>query len=113
MSVKDIRWIQRFHNFGKALAQLAEAVDLAKQREFSKLEKRGVIQSFEFTHELAWNTLKDFLENRGAQDLYGSKDATREAFKAGLIYSASRFPISCKTFIKFIGLESTTFSSAR
>jgi nucleotidyltransferase substrate binding protein (TIGR01987 family) len=85
MSAKDIRWIQRFHNFSKALSQLAEAVDLAGQRELSKLEKQGIVQAFEFTHELAWNTLKDFLENRGAQNIYGSKDATREAFKAGLI----------------------------
>src|SRR5690606_10991922 len=50
-----------------------------------KLEQLGSIQAFEFTHELAWNTLKDFLESRGAQDLYGSKDVTRAAFQAGLI----------------------------
>jgi nucleotidyltransferase substrate binding protein (TIGR01987 family) len=85
MSEKDIRWVQRFHNFGGALSQLAEAVELAGQRELSKLEKQGMIQAFEFTHELAWNTLKDFLKNRGVQNLYGSKDATREAFKTGLI----------------------------
>ncbi len=85
MNAKDLRWTQRFHNFSKALSQLAEAVNLARQRELSKLEKQGIIQTFEFTHELAWNTLKDFFENRGAQNIYGSKDATREAFKAGLI----------------------------
>lgn len=56
-----------------------------KQGDLSKLEEQGVIQVFEFTHELAWNTLKDFLESRGAQNIYGSKDATREAFKAGLL----------------------------
>jgi nucleotidyltransferase substrate binding protein (TIGR01987 family) len=45
-----------------------------------------LIQAFEFTHELAWNTLKDFLTSRGASEkLYGSKDATRAAFAAGLI----------------------------
>jgi nucleotidyltransferase substrate binding protein (TIGR01987 family) len=44
-----------------------------------------LIQAFEYTHELAWNTLKDFLESRGAPNLYGSKGATREAFKRGLI----------------------------
>jgi nucleotidyltransferase substrate binding protein (TIGR01987 family) len=85
MTAKDIRWIQRFHNFSKALNQLAEAVELAGQRKLSKLEEQGMIKAFEFTHELAWNTLKDFLESRGAQNIYGSKDATREAFKAGLI----------------------------
>ena len=85
MTIKDIRWIQRFNHFTKALSQLGEAVTLAQKRPLSKLEKQGLIQAFEFTHELAWNTLKDFLEERGVQNLYGSKDTTREAFKAGLI----------------------------
>ena len=85
MTMQDIRWIQRFDHFNKALSQLKEAVELARQRRLSKLEEQGLIQAFEFTHELAWNTLKDFLEDRGVQNLYGSKDATREAFRAGLI----------------------------
>ena len=85
MSAQDIRWIQRFNHFVKALSQLADAVQLAQQRPLSKLEEQGLIQAFEFTHELAWNTLKDFLEGRGVQNLYGSKDATRVAFKTGLI----------------------------
>lgn len=85
MSAQDIRWIQRFNHFVKALSQLTDAVQLAQQRPLSKLEEQGLIQAFEFTHELAWNTLKDFLEGRGVQNLYGSKDATRVAFKTGLI----------------------------
>lgn len=85
MGTQDIRWIQRFKHFVKAFSQLREAVRLAQQRPLSKLEEQGLIQAFEFTHELAWNTLKDFLEDRGVQNLYGSKDATRAAFKAGLI----------------------------
>ena len=85
MSAQDIRWIQRFNHFTKALAQLQEAVALSQQRPLSKLEEQGLIKAFEFTHELAWKTLKDFLENRGVQDLYGSKDATRKAFGSGLI----------------------------
>jgi nucleotidyltransferase substrate binding protein (TIGR01987 family) len=85
MSDQDIRWIQRFNHFTKALSQLGEAVALAQERPLSKLEEQGLIQAFEFTHELAWNTLRDFLESRGVQNLYGSKDSTRAAFKAGLI----------------------------
>ncbi len=81
----DIRWIQRFNNFKKAFSQLEEAEKLAEERSLSKLEEQGLIQAFEYTHELAWKTLKDFLENRGVQNLYGSKDTTRAAFKAGLI----------------------------
>lgn len=85
MSEQDVRWIQRFNHYHKALSQLREAVELAQHRPLSKLEEQGLIQAFEFTHELAWNTLKDFLQNRGVQNLYGSKDATREAFKVGLL----------------------------
>jgi nucleotidyltransferase substrate binding protein (TIGR01987 family) len=85
MNDPDIRWQQRFANFKKALLQLQEAVELSAQREFSKLEKQGVIQAFEFTHELAWNVLKDYLQDQGNQNIRGSKDATREAFKVALI----------------------------
>ena len=85
MSKKDIRWLQRFSNFEKAFSQLTSAVDLAAERDLSDLEKQGLIQAFEYTHELAWNTLKDFLEYRGVQKMYGSRDASREAFNAGLI----------------------------
>jgi nucleotidyltransferase substrate binding protein (TIGR01987 family) len=85
MATPDIRWIQRFNHYNKALSQLKEGVALAQKRPLSKLEEQGLIQAFEFTHELAWNTLKDFLEDRGVRDLYGSRDATREAFKTGLI----------------------------
>ena len=81
----DIRWLQRFQHFDQAFAQLREAVELAGTRPLSRLESQGAIQAFEVTHELAWNSLKDFLEGRGVAGLYGSKDATRAAFKAGLI----------------------------
>ena len=60
-------------------------MELAAERDLSDLEKQGLIQAFEYTHELAWNTLKDFLEYRGVQKMYGSRDASREAFNAGLI----------------------------
>jgi len=85
MNAKDIRWIQRFNNYEKALGQLSDGVKLAAERDLTDLEKQGLIQAFEYTHELAWNTLKDFLESRGVQNMYGSKDASREAFRAGLI----------------------------
>ena len=83
--MQDIRWKQRFDNYLKAYQTLVEAAELAAERELSKLEQQGVIQSFEFTHELAWNVLKDYLENQGIVNIIGSKDATREAFKNGLI----------------------------
>ncbi|MDZ4097153.1 MAG: nucleotidyltransferase substrate binding protein, partial [Methylophilaceae bacterium] len=82
---EDIRWKQRFNNYLRALRTLTEAVELAEQRELSNLEEQGMVQGFEFTHELAWNVLKDFLEDKGIVGLIGSKDATREAFRNGLL----------------------------
>ncbi len=83
---QDIRWHQRFSNYKKALVQLQDAVELSQQRELTPLEKQGLIQSFEYTHELAWKTLKDFLQYRGStEEIYGSKDASRQAFATGII----------------------------
>lgn len=82
---QDVRWIQRFQNYIKAFQTLIEAVELAQTRTLSKLEQQGLIQGFEFTHELAWNVFKDYLEHQGFVNLIGSRDATRMAFKNGLL----------------------------
>lgn len=82
---KDIRWIQRFSNYNKALETLSEAVALNEERTLSKLEKQGLIQGFEYTHELAWKIMQDFFVYQGNTELRGSRDATREAFKNDLI----------------------------
>ena len=82
---QDIRWKQRFENFQRALKQLSLAMDLKAQRPLSDLEQQGLIQVFEFTHELAWNVLKDYHEMEGIQGLVGSRSTAREAFKRGLV----------------------------
>jgi len=85
MSNTDIRWQQRLNNYQKALKQLKAAIVLSKERPLSDLEQQGIVQAFEFTHELAWKTMKDFIESKGNETIYGSKDSTREAFALGLI----------------------------
>jgi nucleotidyltransferase substrate binding protein (TIGR01987 family) len=65
MANEDIRWIQRFNNYRKALARLNDAIDLANERELSDLEQQGLIQGFEFTFEMAWKTLLDFIVDKG------------------------------------------------
>ena len=82
MKTKDIRWIQRFNSYSKALAQLSEFIEKGG---LNKFEKQGLIKSFEYTHELSWKTMKDFFAHRGAGKIYGSRDAVRQAFKMGLI----------------------------
>lgn len=72
----DIRWKQRFENFEKAFKKLEEAVN---EGELNELERNGLIQRYEFTIELAWKTLKDFLQDEGFK-LKSPKDVVRQAF---------------------------------
>lgn len=82
---QDIRWIQRFDNFKRALIQLDNAFAIMKERPLSELEQQGLIQAFEYNYELAWNVIKNFYEYQGVTDIQGSRDAFRLAFRQGLI----------------------------
>ena len=94
----DIRWLQRFSNFVKAFTKLEQAVtyiknDLVKTEELNQksfiildeIIKEGLIQRFEYTHELAWNVMKDYAEYQGNSTIGGSRDATREGFQLKLV----------------------------
>ncbi|MBA0884236.1 nucleotidyltransferase substrate binding protein [Flavobacterium undicola] len=85
MENQDIRWKQRFEHFVNAFKQLKNAKQLKEERGFTELELQGVIQAFEVSQELSWKVMKDFLEEQGKTDLYGSKNAVKEAFNVGLI----------------------------
>ena len=82
---QNIRWVQRLSNYEMALESLASAVKLSEERLLTDLEKQGLIQAFEFTHELAWNVMKDYFSYQGTQNITGSRDATREAYSKNLI----------------------------
>jgi nucleotidyltransferase substrate binding protein (TIGR01987 family) len=82
MENKDIRWKQRFQNFEKAFLKLQEAIE---KENLNELERNGLIQRFEFTIDLSWKVLKDFLEQKGFSFKPSPKDTIREAQKAGLI----------------------------
>lgn len=81
MSKPDTRWKQRFENYRKAVAQMTRFIE---RGELNEMEEQGLIQSFEYTYELGWTTLKDFFEDQGESNLFGSRDAFRLAFKRGL-----------------------------
>ncbi len=98
MSLQDLRWKQCFNNYVKAFLKLEEAIlkikveyqiktdgSINKDSFLNYIIKEGLILRFEYTHELAWNVMKYFLVNTGNNNIFGSKDATREAFAAGLI----------------------------
>ena len=59
------RWQYRFDNYKRAFTLLREAIEWRQKRELTELEKEGTIKRFKYTWELAWKTLKDYLENEG------------------------------------------------
>ncbi|NOZ86219.1 MAG: nucleotidyltransferase [Deltaproteobacteria bacterium] len=77
----EIRWRQRLANFSKAMAQLEAACDLV---DYSDLERAGLVQTFEFSFELGWKTLKDLLFYEG-YDEKTPRDVIRRAFEAGYL----------------------------
>ena len=83
MENDNTRWQQRFSNYSKALSQLTKFIE--KGAELNEMEEQGMIQAFEYTYELAWNTIKDFYESQGETGLQGSRDAIQLAFKRGLV----------------------------
>jgi nucleotidyltransferase substrate binding protein (TIGR01987 family) len=103
MTDQDIRWKQRFANYQKACKQLGEFLT---EKKLNRLEKQGLIQAFEYTHELAWKTLADFFKERGNSEIYGSKDATRAAFQNGLIMQGELW----MSMIKSRNLTSHTYN---
>ena len=86
MQNQDIRWQQRFKNYQKALRQLERFL---KETDLNDMEEQGLIQAFEYTYELAWNTIKDYLAYQGIIEVIGSRDAFRIAFNRGLILEGS------------------------
>ena len=90
MENNDIHWQQRLHNYSRALAKLNEAAAIvARSAEYGydvdELINEGLIQRFEYTHELAWNVMKDYAEYQGMTDIRGSRDAIRYALQANLV----------------------------
>jgi nucleotidyltransferase substrate binding protein (TIGR01987 family) len=89
---QDIRWKQRLANYSKALAKLTIAISVAAEQQaddkVDELLQEGLIQRFEYTHELAWNVMKDYLEYQGYTNIRGPRDAIRKALEEGLIDDA-------------------------
>ena len=90
MVQQNIRWQQRFSNYRRALVKLNQAVKLLSDQikhedDIDELLQEGLIQRFEYTHELAWKVMKDYAEYQGYTDIRGSRDAIRKALEMNLI----------------------------
>ena len=81
----DIRWRQRFENFDRALGLLREAL-ADGQENLSPLEQEGAAQRLEYTLELAWKCMKDYLEDSGVSISPATpRQVIKEAFVAKII----------------------------
>lgn len=94
MALNPIRWKQRLQNFQKAIARLEKA---CQQKSYNELELAGLIQTFEFSFELAWKTLKDLLEFEG-YDASSPRSAIRTALEAKHITAEQ-----CETLLDALG----------
>lgn len=79
---QQIRWKQRLQNYEKAFQNFSLFIE---KGQLNDLELQGLVKAFEYTFELAWNTIKDFYEYQGEEGIQGSRDAITLAFQRGLI----------------------------
>ena len=78
------RWDERVSDLNNAISRLEESIEDSKKIELSTL-KDGVIQRFEFTMELSWKALKNYLNSEGVEEAITPKSTVRAAFKVGII----------------------------
>lgn len=78
MNSNPYRWKQRLQNLMKAQQRLERA---CSQDSYNELELAGLVQTFEFSFELTWKTLKDLLEFEGF-DVASPRSVFRTALEA-------------------------------
>ena len=83
--IKTARWMQRLDTYQKALSRLKELFDLSRERALCGIEIDALIQRFEFTYEMAWKLMMSYEKENGLEQIRGSRDIIREAYRFGLI----------------------------
>ncbi len=84
----DIRWLQRFQNFEHAYEVFLRRIHEYEQFPDKEAYQMALVQGFEIAIELAWKTIKDYLENEGYDNVRNGKQAIRQAFQDELITDA-------------------------
>ena len=79
--MKEIRWKYRFDNFSKSFEALKRSLEIENP---SEVERGGVIQFYEMTFELAWKTIKDYLQEEGFE-VKSPRAAIKQGIQIGLL----------------------------
>jgi nucleotidyltransferase substrate binding protein (TIGR01987 family) len=87
----DIRWKQRFQNFSNAYNTFCKTLNRHESAPDDEIVQMALVQAFEFTYELAWNVMKDYLESEGFDEVANAKQTIRIAFQAELITDAEKW----------------------
>ena len=83
---QDIRWLQRYANYHKACQRFVSVTESGiRVEDFSELEQEGIVQRFEYTFELSWKVMQDFLIYKGYEFMTGPNGTMKMAFEDGLI----------------------------
>lgn len=82
------RWKQRFQNFENAYSLFLRRIEEYGQFPYKEAYQMALVQGFEIVIELAWNTIKDYLENEGYDNVKNGKQVIRRAFQDELIHDA-------------------------
>ena len=86
ISSQDIRWKQRFQNYEKAFKRLSRAIEVVKSASDDDLLQSGLVQTYEYTFELAWKASKEYLIDQGfSNDLHFPKQVLRAAYENHMI----------------------------
>lgn len=83
---QDIRWLQRYCDYHKAVSRILNITESGRRPdELSELEQEELVQRFEYTFELGWQVMQDFLKHKGYEFMQDSNSTLRKAFEDGLI----------------------------
>jgi len=78
------RWEERISDLENAISRLNEAIEDSRNYSIESL-KDAVIQRFEFSLELSWKAMKNYLNYQGILEAITPKQTIKEAFANGLI----------------------------
>ncbi|MDR2172373.1 MAG: nucleotidyltransferase substrate binding protein [Planctomycetaceae bacterium] len=81
----DSRWRLRFSNFERAYFTFCRLIKRYEKDSGDEVVLIAIVHAFEFTYEIAWNLLRNYLKEEGHGEANGSKQTIRLAFKAGII----------------------------
>ncbi len=85
MNNQRMRWQQRFANFEKARQKFHYALKAFRKDANNELYRMALIQTFEFTYELGWKTMKDFLRYEGVDKVSLPRDVIKQGFHYQII----------------------------